>query len=433
MKILDIFFTANANLFRNKVRTILTIIAIFVGAFTITLTTALNAGVNGYIDAQINAIGGDNIVMVTPKTDTDQQSGPKKYDPDSKAVSMSQMTTSASPANLLQDEDLDKIRDVEGVKEAEVPQVPSIEYIQVDNSDKYEFSVRQNVEGIQNDALEGSDNPQGNEILLGLEYIEPLGLGDKKNVSDAVGKTAKIAVENPITKETKVFYAKIAGVLNDSIMGSFGASSLISQDLCTSMVDFASQLPQGAPEVQKRGSRQAYVIVDDGQASDVRDRLKELGYTAMTVPDMIGTVKSIIDAITYVLIAFAAIALLAAAFGIINTLFMSVSERTREIGLMKAMGMSSFKVFSMFSAEAILIGIWGSAVAIAAAFGVGQTVNKIGSETFLKDLSGLTLMQYPIANIAIVSGIIILIAFLSGTIPSAKASRMNPIDSLRYE
>ena len=78
-----------------------------------------------------------------------------------------------------------------------------------------------------------------------------------------------------------------------------------------------------------------------------------------------------------VLNGFAVIALIAAGIGIVNTLFMAVQERTREVGLMKAMGMSSGRVFSLFSLEAVVIGLIGSAIGRAGAIGVGQVVNSV--------------------------------------------------------
>ena len=81
--------------------------------------------------------------------------------------------------------------------------------------------------------------------------------------------------------------------------------------------------------------------------------------------------KTVIDGIVLVLNAFAIIALLAASFGIVNTLFMSVQERTREIGLMKAMGMGNGRVFSLFSIEAAFIGFLGSAIGVVIAMLAG--------------------------------------------------------------
>src|SRR5690606_24514932 len=92
----------------------------------------------------------------------------------------------------------------------------------------------------------------------------------------------------------------------------------------------------------------------------VKAALSEEGFMAMTVEDQLGVVTGIIDTVTWVLNGFALIALLAASFGIVNTLLMSVQERTREIGLMKALGMSGGKVFGLFSMEAVMLGIMGS-------------------------------------------------------------------------
>ena len=169
------------------------------------------------------------------------------------------------------------------------------------------------------------------------------------------------------------------------------------------------------------------------QINHVRDQIIEAGYNAQTLTDQIGTVKSVIDGITYVLIAFALIALLAAGFGIVNTLLMSVSERTREIGLMKAMGMPSQKVFAIFSLEAVLIGFWGSLIAVVAGFGVSMKINQVLSGGILRDLTGLTIIQFtPLSTLLVVLGIMA-IAFLAGTLPAVKASNQNPIDALRYE
>ena len=105
--------------------------------------------------------------------------------------------------------------------------------------------------------------------------------------------------------------------------------------------------------------------------------------------------KSVIDGIVLVLNAFAVIALIAAGFGIVNTLFMSVQERTREIGLMKAMGMASGRVFGLFSLEAVFIGFLGSAIGVLGRDRAsGQLVNGVLPGTCWSDLPGLTLIAF---------------------------------------
>lgn len=130
---------------------------------------------------------------------------------------------------------------------------------------------------------------------------------------------------------------------------------------------------------------------------------------------------------------FGAIALLAASFGIINTLYMSVQERTREIGLMKAMGLSSGKVFTIFSVEAALIGFLGSLLGILGAVGAGSLINQIAADSFLKSLTGFTLIQFSASSSAVIILVIMGIAFLAGTLPARRAAKLDPIESLRYE
>ncbi len=158
----------------------------------------------------------------------------------------------------------------------------------------------------------------------------------------------------------------------------------------------------------------------------------DAGYTASTLEDQLGTITSVIDAIVLVLNGFAVIALVAAGIGIINTLFMAVQERTREVGLMKAMGLSSARVFSLFSIEAVVIGLVGSALGVLAAIGVGQVVGGISGD-LLANLPGLTLIAFePVTVAAVVLGVMA-IAFLAGTLPALRAARQDPISSLRYE
>jgi putative ABC transport system permease protein len=130
---------------------------------------------------------------------------------------------------------------------------------------------------------------------------------------------------------------------------------------------------------------------------------------------------------------FAGIALLAASFGIVNTLLMSVQERTKEIGLMKAVGMSRKKLFLIFSTEAILLGFWGSLLGSLAGVGVGKVVNRLATKTFLKDLVGFELTSFPATSIVAIMLIIMLIAFLAGTLPARRASKLDAIEALRYE
>lgn len=83
MRLIDILKSASSNLWRNKGRTLLTVIAIFIGAFTISLTTGVNNGVNDYIDRQISGVGGEDQLMVFPESQMSSgNEDPQEYNPD---------------------------------------------------------------------------------------------------------------------------------------------------------------------------------------------------------------------------------------------------------------------------------------------------------------------------------------------------------------
>ena len=173
--------------------------------------------------------------------------------------------------------------------------------------------------------------------------------------------------------------------------------------------------------------------ISEEAASKVKEQLEDMGYSSMTLTDTVSMIKSFFDAITTVLTIFGAISLLAAAIGIINTLYMSVQERTREIGLMKAMGLSRAKIFGMFSLEAIALGFWGGIIGLVVAFIARAIVNPLASRTFLASLPGFTLIEFNPLYLLIIVLVVMAIAFLAGTLPARRAANKDPIESLRYE
>ncbi|WP_123732877.1 ABC transporter permease [Rathayibacter sp. PhB152] len=112
---------------------------------------------------------------------------------------------------------------------------------------------------------------------------------------------------------------------------------------------------------------------------------------------------------------------------------MSVQERTREIGLMKAMGMGSGRVFALFSIEAAFIGFLGSAIGALLAVAAGTGLSGVLSGSLLSNLPGLTLIAFDPVSILTVVLVVMVIAFVAGTLPAARAARADPVQSLRYE
>lgn len=193
----------------------------------------------------------------------------------------------------------------------------------------------------------------------------------------------------------------------------------------------------GVPRDQAERWASAAVRVAPGTdaagVTAMQDRLTTQGFTGRTVADQLGSFTAVIDAIVLILNGFGVIALLAAGFGIVNTLFMAVQERTREIGLLKAMGMGRARVFSLFSLEAGFIGVLGSVLGAAAAVGVGTLASSVLAGGLLADLPGLTLIAFAPLPVVLVGLLVVGIALLAGTMPDLRAARQDPITSLRYE
>lgn len=427
MKISDIIKSACSNLMRNKGRTLLTIVAIFIGAFTISLTTGVNNGVNDYIDKQISGVGGEEQLLIQPKVSRifGEDGEPEKYDADKKTSSMMEQ-------KALTESDLDKIKKVKGIEKAYPMKSASVSYISGKNDEKYIFTSMPKLDSLSIDLEAGKSVDQKTEdyqLVLAPEYVKSLGY---KSSEAAINQTIKIGVPATATGKETVLEAKIVGVRNTSLVQ--GGVSLLNRALVDKIAVINEE---GLPDTMRNqyGMIVAEMKKDltDKEITQIKKDLDKDGYSGQTVEDEIGMIRSVINAITGVLTLFGAIALLAASFGIINTLFMSVQERTREIGLMKAMGLSGGKVFMIFSFEAMIIGLLGSVLGILGAMGVGSIINKVAADSFLSALTGFTLVQFSIPSSAVIILIIMGIAFLAGTLPARRAAKLDPIESLRYE
>ena len=434
MKLSDLIKTANHNLFRSKTRTFLTILAVFIGSFTIILSNAINSGVNDFIDKQVATIGGDSFIEVFPSAMYDQVATMMKGGGE-KVKEYNENTGGFMGANI-SNEDLEKMRKVDGVENLEIFHILSTEYMKLaGSSKKYDVSVEYFPEGNFNVDLSAgrmtsNDSGEG-EIIINEDWLTPFGLA---SAEDALGKTVEIAVKQTakcyttpndcIAKAT----AKIVGVQAPGVLTMDGDLH-INQILDNELYNLSME---NVPE----SSVQNYIAVgnvDPAKMDEIREKFKQLGYDFITVNDAVSMIRTFFDAILVVFNIFGGIALLAAAIGIINTLFMSVQERTREIGLSKALGMGKKTIFSEFALEAILLGFWGSVIGILTSMVIGYSANSIAHATFLADFPTFDLVLFHPINMLIITLVIMLIAFIAGTAPALRASKQNPIDALRYE
>ncbi|MFV0375616.1 ABC transporter permease [Microbacterium sp.] len=433
MRTTDLVRTGIRNTFRARARTTLTVLAIFVGAFTLTLTSGLGTGINRYIDDTVAAIGGGDVLTVTKVADEaydPTDTTPQEYDPDAVVTGDGPARTSSE---MMRQDDLDAIAEVAGIVDVEPITPAQLDYVQYGDSTRYTASVRtltpgQEVQATAGTAPDaGSDEPQ---VSLPLDYVAPLGFD---GAADAVGATLTIALTDGAFVQHTV-EAEIVAVTEETLAGPGGASLLTNPVLQDELVELQNA---GVPDDQLDQWAQVTATFDSEytaeQVDALKQRLADEGFEGTTTADTLGAFTTVIDTIVLILNAFAGIALLAAGFGIVNTLLMSVQERTREIGLMKAMGMGSGRVFGLFSIEAVFIGFLGSAIGVAVAVLAGTAISSALSGAFLANLPGLTLIAFDPVTIVVTIGVIMAVAFLAGTLPAARAAGKDPVEALRYE
>jgi putative ABC transport system permease protein len=382
MRIRDIISISQNNLFRSKLRTALTIAAVFIGALTLSLTNGVGNGIKSYVNNQLGNLGVEHTLIVQAKQ---SQFNPvatevKKYDPNKQTGNFNLV--------LLGQFDIDTIKSFPGVLRITPEYNVQLEYVGTGDT-KYEAIAQQYFEGLNLEMLAGRtvDPNSTTEITVPSRYIRPgteqaaLGKYVVIGFKDATGAI----IEKPL---------QLVGVQQQSLLGNSGVS--ISAKLAE---EIFRQQTKGIPSLANR-----YVAVAaqydpnllDDQVTILKQDLDRAGYTAQTLEDRIGIIATVINGILVVLNVFGAITLLAAAFGIINTLLMSVNERTSEIGLMKALGANRRSIFSIFAMEAASIGFWGALLGVVVSVVLGRIVSQIATESFLKDFVGFELLVFPV-------------------------------------
>ncbi|WP_426625716.1 ABC transporter permease [Leifsonia sp. McL0607] len=434
MKITDVATSAIGNTFRSKTRTTLTIVAIFIGGFTLTITNGLGTGINRYIDDTVASMGATDVMTVTRPVTQDTTSGPQKYEP-------GQVTSDQGPRGLqtldpIGQAQLDQLAGIDGVLSVQPVKSVQVDYVRASSdassSTAYQISVGSFVAGMKVQLADGSqpsETATEPQVAIPVDYVKALGFASN---SAALGQQVVFGLSDAIGGAHTVG-ATIVGI-SEAGLGGGSASATPNQAMTNALFQAQST---GLSAAKAATYSSATIRFDDKATTDqvqaLKDRLSAAGYTGTTLQDTLGSFKSVIDAIVLVLNAFAIIALLAASFGIVNTLFMSVQERTREIGLMKAMGMGGGKIFGLFSFEATFIGLLGSAIGVGLGMLAGTAIGSALGTSMFSSLPGLTLIAFDPLSILGIVLLVMGIAFLAGTLPAARAARQDPIESLRYE
>jgi putative ABC transport system permease protein len=387
-----------------KLRSFLTMLGIIIGVAAVVSILAIGDGVKQAVQQQITGVVNANAIAIASGKITKGAAG----------------ANSSLGASTLTTKDIDALQ-----KLAHVTAVAPLSLVSgivangsTTSNGTYlfattpDFAKTQTLKFDNGRFLQATDNGK-NVVVLGGQTKQ-----DLFGSSDAIGKLITIRGDK----------FTVIGALKTS---DAGASSFAGPNLDSAVYipfDTAKAFAGGTPQILRilvqtdatgnvnstaEAARAALHITHGGQDD----------FTVLTQKDILSTVDSILGLLTTFIVAIASISLLVGGIGIMNIMLVSVTERTREIGLRKAIGASSATVLSQFLIEAVVLSLIGGGLGILAAIGLATAAGK---------LAKITPVFTPRA-IGLAVGVSAAVGIVFGIAPAIKAARKRPIQALKAE
>lgn len=407
MNIKDILEETFAALSANKVRSSLTVLGIVIGISSVIAMIAIGQGAQGSITASIQSIG-SNLVLVTPGT----QRGPGAQvsagrgtaksltQADAEAI-VSQVTLAKAVAPEISGryQITSKGKNTNTSVVGVTPSYPDVRNMQIDLGS---FLSNQNLQSLSKVAVLG---PTTSVDLFG-EGVDP------------IGQTIRI----------KNIQFKVIGVMKAKGGSGFGSQDnmvfipLTSAQRFLVGDEYVSQISVQAQDAESMTAIQEQItslLLERHHISD--PTLAD--FSTMNQADIVATASSITQTFTVLLAAVAGISLLVGGIGIMNMMLTNVTERTREIGLRKAIGAKRRDITMQFLAEAVMLTFFGGAIGVILGWSVSFAVRYFG------------ILQTSVSSSSVILafGVSAGIGIVFGYYPALRAARMNPIEALRYE
>jgi len=277
--------------------------------------------------------------------------------------------------------------------------------------------------------------------LLSLNIAKQI---TEKDPGSLVGKTATLAyaASRGLQPERVNLECRIAGIVERDpgalpIPGAPGGSVIIPLGFAKSIDAEAVTGVESFLRDPSQPKSYNAVTVKVNQAKhtqEVEDRIKQMGYTSFSINDALRGAKNAFIFLDILLSLVGSIALAVSSLGIVNTMVMSILERTREIGIMKAIGASDEHIRRIFLIEASVIGILGGFVGVVIGWTVGRVIN-FGANVYIQTQGGTpgTLFSLPLWLVGSSIAFSVVVSLIAGSYPAQRASRLDPIQALRHD
>jgi putative ABC transport system permease protein len=445
MRLIDLLRLIADNLGRRKTRVALTAIGVVIGTAAVVVLVSLGIGLQRNATEQLGGISDLTLIQVSP-----QYGGEFMGGGGGPGYSVSVAASGPSQTSIITPQTLKDLAALEGVQ-AVFPR----DYLNLESVfSTGQLEARTGVLGVPPDYLEALNLPlQGGErrlakgtIVIGamvpqsFYYPRPRPGQAIPELPDLLGQTVRLTLIKWTSQGEEVrksLQVRVVGVLAETRDEPDWSIYMPLED-----VTAYNQWASGRRVDRNRdGYGMALVKAEDvSQVIDLSEAITAMGYQAFTPMSFIQGISSFFLVLQVVFGGLGAIALLVAAIGIANTMAMAILERTREIGLMKAVGATNRDVLGVFLGEAAGIGFVGGLGGTLLGWAGGQAINVVA----LAYLAGqaaesggapppsvavFTPIWLPIAALIFAT----LIGLLSGLYPALRAATLSPVDALKYE
>lgn len=387
-------------------RNILVSLGVSIGIMSIILMLSLGNGLKTYFRDMIDSFMNPLVVEV---------SMPIEFDPTDPSAGMKAMMGESIP---FKQENIDELSKIEGVKSIEkgfsFTSMPGGNSITLGDKKSDLIMLESSSSTLTDKNLEEGKLPGENEILVNRVIADKLG-------EEVIGKT----VEVNIVSNGKV----INGECVVSGIYTMGIDDPMADSMETALVDFEDMEEMFSQANMELEAGIVYLVADnEDNASIIKDEIAELGYSGSKEEMMGDEMLTMLNILTIVLAGIAGISLVVSSIMILVVLYISVVERTKEIGLLRAIGARSKDIKRIFVSEAFLIGVASGIIGVISAYVISIFVNKGSIQVF--DMKVIDVKaSYILAGI----GISTVVSMVSGLFPANKAAKLDPVDSLRTE